>query len=510
MPKYVEDYLVGLEWDYDDSNARKFLNTQKQIEEQNKKTDKSLQDHQKQTSQPTSKRSSQGTSSNTQKQIQANATLGNSFKQLSRTWNAIQRGSPIGTFTESIKSIQMLQKMIQSFNKGIPLTSKPHISTPSINQSKGQAEKRQAPSPSAHQPSKKEAPLPSAPQYVYRKGHEAEANASPVVDTEQVKTADDMGKSLTNASKQATTLKNTISGLTQGGAAAAGGAGAAGGAEDAGAAGAGAAAAGGAAAAIIPVAGVLGIVAAIGLVTKSLYDTASSMSKINTDIETMSAKLWITNSAALQLNNTLSAMGKTTADLNDIALNPTLRTQFETLQQFQKSQLQLPSDFQKVNDEWAQSVTTPMEEIKETNSYMKELMSYDIEKALVGPFNDLAKLIQWIQSGLVDILKFFGGLSGNSGTDSSTASATQAESGSAKQALSGYNYNWASAMPSSSSVTSTTTNQSSFSTTSLSNSPTVVVNAASGSPTAIGQAAAAGVSSQNNLFLQKFLQGVNR
>ena len=67
-----------------------------------------------------------------------------------------------------------------------------------------------------------------------------------------------------------------------------------------------------------------GIAAGVILVAKSAWDMADGMAQANTNIETMARQLWISDSAAYQLNNTLSAMGKTTADLNEIAINPAL------------------------------------------------------------------------------------------------------------------------------------------------------------------------------------------
>lgn len=132
---------------------------------------------------------------------------------------------------------------------------------------------------------------------------------------------------------------------------------------------------------------VVGVVAGTTAAVKGMYDLADGVSTANTNIESMAAKMWISYGAAWQLQNTLSAMGKTTADLNDIALNPTLREQFKTLQDFQKSQLQLPADFQTVNQQWAQSVQLPEQELKETLQYIQEIAGYDLSRAFAGPLN---------------------------------------------------------------------------------------------------------------------------
>lgn len=105
-----------------------------------------------------------------------------------------------------------------------------------------------------------------------------------------------------------------------------------------------------------------GIAAGVILVAKSAWDMADGLALANTNIETMARQLWISDSAAYQLNNTLSAMGKTTADLNEIAINPALNEQFKTLQEYQKTYAQLPSDFKEVNDAFVRDVETPTKE----------------------------------------------------------------------------------------------------------------------------------------------------
>ena len=144
--------------------------------------------------------------------------------------------------------------------------------------------------------------------------------------------------------------------------------------------------------------------AAIGVVAKEIYNLADGLAEASINVEIMSRKLWITDSAAWQLGNTLSAMGKTTADLNDIALSPTLREQFQTLQDYQKTTLQLPEDFKEVSDKWNEGVTKNNAELRLSLTYLKEMAQYRTEKIFEPVFEGLIWSAKKAVVGLTDLL----------------------------------------------------------------------------------------------------------
>ena len=173
-------------------------------------------------------------------------------------------------------------------------------------------------------------------------------------------------------------------------------------AEDAAGAGAEDAAAGGASMAGLA-AGAVVVAAAFAKIAGSIYNMGEDLAQTNIQIETMSKQLWISSNDAYQLNGTLSAMGKTTADLNEIAINPTLRQQFNDLQEFEKSQLQLPKDFDATAQTWAKDVDTPLAEIKALWGYLQKIAGYKVEQGLgekLGGFLEGVK--GWMQAeGLI-------------------------------------------------------------------------------------------------------------
>lgn len=156
---------------------------------------------------------------------------------------------------------------------------------------------------------------------------------------------------------------------------------------------------------------VAAVAAAIGVATKEAYDLADGLAQASINVETMSRRLWITDTAAWQLNNTLSAMGKTTADLNDIALNPTLRQQFQDLQDYQKTMLQLPSDFQSVSDKWNQGVVKNNEELKLSMNYLHQMTEYYASKSWEPIFEGVIGKTKDAVNGIADLLKKWGDFS---------------------------------------------------------------------------------------------------
>jgi hypothetical protein len=111
---------------------------------------------------------------------------------------------------------------------------------------------------------------------------------------------------------------------------------------------------------------------------------ADSTSQASVNIESMASQMWISYGSAYKLNNVLGAMGKTTADLNEIALNPTLRQEYKDLQAYQEKELQLPSDYKDVSDKWATSVDESNDKLKMSLNYLKQIVGVKIEK-VIGP-----------------------------------------------------------------------------------------------------------------------------
>ena len=167
---------------------------------------------------------------------------------------------------------------------------------------------------------------------------------------------------------------------------AASGAEAAGAGADAGAAAAGAA---GGPVGIVTVLAIAAAAEAMKKIADTVLDLTEGLAQTNVQIETMSRQLWISQSAAYQLNGTLKAMGRTTADLNEIALNPTLRQQFQDLQNYEKSMLQLPADFDAVNKQWGKDIDENGMKINAQLEHIKQMSGYTLEKLFDKPF-------QWV------------------------------------------------------------------------------------------------------------------
>lgn len=148
-----------------------------------------------------------------------------------------------------------------------------------------------------------------------------------------------------------------------------------------------------------------GIAAGVFMAAKGAYNMADGVAQAYTNVETMARQLWITDTAAYQLNNTLTSMGKTTADLNEIAINPILNQQFKTLQEFQKANLQLPSDFKATNEAFVEDFQTPIKETQMVAETAFQRIGYLAEKNLVGLFggklNNMADTVNDIIAGML-------------------------------------------------------------------------------------------------------------
>jgi len=243
----------------------------------------------------------------------------------------------------------------------------------------------------------------------------------------------------------------------------------------------------GAAAVAPPVAIVAAVIAAVVLIGKAVSDLTNGLSESNINIETMSKEMWITEKTAWRLNNTLTAMGKTTADLSEIALNPTLRQQFNDLQDFQ-SNFKLPADFESTASRWATDVGEGRQELAVANSYMKQMAGYNLEKA----FDPIATAWYKYWTNVVKGIDYVFGL-----RTSDTATSAVSTTG----LVNGANY-----APNTSSYTTANTGN-----LTVHNSPVVNVYTVSDDPQSIGSAVSDAVgSSIDNLALIKSVSGVNR
>ena len=123
----------------------------------------------------------------------------------------------------------------------------------------------------------------------------------------------------------------------------------------------------------------IGIAAAVVATGKAIWDMSNGLADANTNIETMSRRLWISESAAYQLNSTLGAMGKTTADLNEIAINPTLNKRYKELQKQAKGQDNTKA--QKGAEAWA-GVQIEWDKFKENMSHIGNSVKGDFASAV--------------------------------------------------------------------------------------------------------------------------------
>lgn len=139
-----------------------------------------------------------------------------------------------------------------------------------------------------------------------------------------------------------------------------------------------------------------GIAAGVTLTTKAIWNMADGLAQANTNVETMARQLWITDSAAMQLSGTLNAMGKTTADLNEISINPTLNAQFKELQKNAQSY----TDTQKIqssSDKWAKEVETPWEILQQNLAHRgQEFQSF--LQTFTGPA--FSSILNTLNSGM--------------------------------------------------------------------------------------------------------------
>lgn len=425
---FVESYLISLGFDLNSEQGQRYLDMAKQIDKAGADSEKNAEknDQQRrrrdQDAEKADKQAQQRSQQSVElakKQVAAMAELRKGFAQVGNVWEGVMAGDILGAFTSGINGALAFKEAVKGIQKpAVPEHAQesapqqePHLEKSPIERAR--TELLPEARPMAAQQAAAEPTPQNAPEVI-----------TPNVDAKKVdaaaKSFGALNKQITDTGKGMKTLKTTAGQVIGGD----------------GTAVAGAEAANQASAALLTSltaavgigAAVTGVVAGTVAITKGMYDLADGVSTANTNIESMAAKMWISYGAAWQLQNTLSAMGKTTADLNDIALNPTLRQQFKELQQYQKAQLQLPADFQTVNQQWAQSIQLPEQELKMTLQYAQEIAGYDLSKTLVGPLNsglsgaigfvnelsdDFQKVEGWVSAigtGIKDVQKVAEGL----------------------------------------------------------------------------------------------------
>lgn len=540
---YLESYLISLGFDLNSEDGQRYLNMARQIDKAGTDSEKNAEkaDQQKKRRDQDAEKAGKRSVADTQKQTAALSDLQRSLRQIGNVWDSIASGDVIGALFSGATGISSLQRTIESAQKlwesafSSEAPKAPFKSTAQANEQPKAAESkpeytentssnpRQEPESSSG--SSSPTPEPRKTQHAATKSPSVATGtaAASVIYSQGIvagqKAFDGLNKSILSTNESMKALKTT-SALTIGGD---------------GTAMAGAEAANMASSSLISsvasgnaiAAIVVAVVAGTIKITKGLYDMADGISTASTNLESLSAKMWISYGAAFQLQNTLSAMGKTTADLNDIALNPTLRQQFQTLQEFQKEQLQLPADFKNVNDQWAESVQLPLDELKETGSYLKEMTAYDLEKSLVTPFQNLLVIVAPMVADLKAMVDGFNKISGlmaalnqysplhllaqgvgkaasGGSLDSSSGSISSSVATSTMQTYDVPSY-------SSLAPNSTSNAYDNSSEVHYTNSPSIKVYTSSDDPQGIASAVSGAVqSSSNEAALVKVLQGVSR
>jgi hypothetical protein len=518
MSKYVEDYLISLGFDLDSDQGKQFLAISKEIEKQNQQTEKDGQKSDK--SAQTRQKNSKSRVTQSKQELSTLAELQKSLKQVESVWSQVSNGNVFGAFASGMagaKAFKTILDEIQAFTfKGIVPESK-----------KGSSESQDI------RKSVRAQVTAEPEQTTSQQASPIIANSQNVDDSK--KSVDKFDDSIVLAGENMGGLKKVATSLFGDGTSStgisAGAAESAGSIADIGTA------------AIVATGGIAAIVAAAAAAAVGVYSIADSVATANVNVESLAAQMWITDSAAWQLTNTLSAMGKTPADLSTIALNPDLNKQFKALQEYQETELKLPADFKNVNDEWVANVQTPLDEFKLTLTNLWQNTGYDLEKSLVGPLgeaiNDATELVDgfeevagWVATIDEDIASFLSktgilksaiegllppgvaeafealdtakSLTSGATANKSVASSTPKSTTSPYQVYTVPDYTAAAPnSPSNSSVSSSSVN--------YTNAPQITVNANSSDPQTIAQSTAAAVQQSNNTAaLIKSIQGVSR
>lgn len=146
----------------------------------------------------------------------------------------------------------------------------------------------------------------------------------------------------------------------------------------------------------------LGVAGVIVGTTTAIWNMSDGLAQAGINAETMARKLWISDSAALQLDNTLAAMGKTQADLNEIAINPILSEQFKELQQTSKG---LNTEaIEKSTKQWAEGPQLQMQQMNAKAEIAKNSIKANLENTFAPLFEKALGAQSWAQDRLLDVL----------------------------------------------------------------------------------------------------------
>jgi hypothetical protein len=349
--KYLEEYLVGLGFDYKPDQGKQFIKQLDDIEKKTKtteKTGKASEDQAKKEQKNRNKKIEDG-----KKELDIMRGMEQTGSRIGRIFGEIARGNPFGALAAGIQGTGSFLNFIKSLGTSNTIQFGSTLFNNPLFRGRG-------------------------------------GQATQATQAAQVGQAAQAAQTAQAAQAATRAAKGIQAGMAGGGAAAAG----------AGAVGEGAGALAGVGVAAGVAAAVVALVALIAAAVVKTEQFGEAISKVNINIETMARKMWISDEQAWKLQNTLAAMGKSVGDLNDIALNPTLRSQFEALQKYQKTTMLLPGDFAEVNKKWADSVGLANNELKMSTQYMALLIGYDVEKYLVEPFS---KALHWLNGIVLDI-----------------------------------------------------------------------------------------------------------
>lgn len=385
MAKYLDEYLVALGFDLNSDQGKEYLKMCDDIEERNKRLEKS----------------GKSVSDQAQKSADAQQTAINGNRQQNDSENQLYesrkrrkrapqeapqpaKSEPVSTPAEPVS-----QPVKATTEEEVP-QPQPTTTYQTPKQKKEQPQPQKAPPKQPMEPVYQQNSIKGLTQSFQQLGNAwvqfqrgnifsaFEQGASSVRSFQNY--VNNLTPGFSNADTKAAKLSKTLHGLFGGKEV-----------EALGAAGkeateAGGTAAGMGATAALGIAG--GIASGVAITAKAVWNMSDGLAQANTDVETMARKLWTTDSAAWQLNNTLSAMGKTTADLNDIAINPTLNKQFQTLQDYQKTYAKLPGDFQQVNEDFVDKVETPVKETQLQVGVLGETFKSNLQKMALSMFGN--------------------------------------------------------------------------------------------------------------------------
>ena len=373
MGKYIDEYLVALGFDLDSKEGKAFLALEEEIEKENKElgfSDEAVAKSAKKRSD-----AQKGRIADTKEEIDLSEKMREADEKLKKSKGG---GSEAAPQQEEKRSVR---------------TSKPPA------QEKKEQAPSEPPAPGKKSPTPSKPPSPKADTTQvdslkksigqlgkawdsFRNGNFITALTQGASGARSFGTyVDTLGGAFGKTNKQAGGLKKTLTDIFGGKASDAAASGLGDIAESAAAtedAATGAAVAAGSAAGPIGLA-IVAAAAAAAKVGKSFVNMSDSIADANTNIETMARQLWISDSAAYQLNNSLGAMGKTTADLNEIAINPTLNARFKTLQQ--QAAGQDNTKIQKAGKDWA-DVQTEWDKFTQSATHAVDTVKANIIESL--------------------------------------------------------------------------------------------------------------------------------